>query len=99
MTHKIAILGASGYTGAEMVRLIAEHPNMEITALAANAPVPGIDSYQITLSGGRYYVSTATPGDGKYSRRPFWRAELRDDYEAVRSRREHREREYVYRSG
>ncbi len=35
MTHKIAILGASGYTGAELVRLIAEHPNMEIVALAA----------------------------------------------------------------
>ena len=35
MTHKIAILGASGYTGAELVRLIAEHPTMEITALAA----------------------------------------------------------------
>lgn len=37
MTHKIAILGASGYTGAELVRLIATHPNMEITALAANS--------------------------------------------------------------
>ncbi|SDW45422.1 N-acetyl-gamma-glutamyl-phosphate reductase [Ruegeria halocynthiae] len=35
MTHKIAILGASGYTGAELVRLIAGHPNLEITALAA----------------------------------------------------------------
>ncbi|MFC3616331.1 N-acetyl-gamma-glutamyl-phosphate reductase [Lutimaribacter marinistellae] len=35
MTHKIAILGASGYTGAELVRLIAGHPNMEIVALAA----------------------------------------------------------------
>jgi len=35
MTHKIAILGASGYTGAELVRLIAEHPTMKITALAA----------------------------------------------------------------
>ncbi|GAB4538090.1 MAG: N-acetyl-gamma-glutamyl-phosphate reductase [Ruegeria sp.] len=35
MTHKIAILGASGYTGAELVRLIADHPNMEIAALAA----------------------------------------------------------------
>jgi len=34
MTHKIAILGASGYTGAELVRLIAGHPNMEITALS-----------------------------------------------------------------
>lgn len=36
MTHKIAILGASGYTGAELVRLIANHPNMEIAALTAS---------------------------------------------------------------
>ncbi len=34
MTHRIAILGASGYTGAELVRLIAGHPNMEIVALS-----------------------------------------------------------------
>jgi len=34
MTHKIAILGASGYTGAELVRLIAGHPNMDIVALS-----------------------------------------------------------------
>ncbi|HMB12734.1 MAG TPA: N-acetyl-gamma-glutamyl-phosphate reductase [Roseovarius sp.] len=37
MTHKIAILGASGYTGAELVRLIATHPELEIAALAANS--------------------------------------------------------------
>ncbi|MDZ7709957.1 MAG: N-acetyl-gamma-glutamyl-phosphate reductase [Roseovarius sp.] len=37
MTHKIAILGASGYTGAELVRLIATHPEMEIAALGANS--------------------------------------------------------------
>ena len=36
MTHKIAILGASGYTGAELVRLIATHPNMQIVALSAD---------------------------------------------------------------
>ena len=35
MTHTVAILGASGYTGAELIRLIAGHPNMEIGALAA----------------------------------------------------------------
>ena len=34
MTHKIAILGASGYTGAELVRLIATHPTMRIVALS-----------------------------------------------------------------
>jgi N-acetyl-gamma-glutamyl-phosphate reductase len=37
MTHKIAIIGASGYTGAELIRLIATHPSMEIVALAANS--------------------------------------------------------------
>ncbi len=35
--HNIAILGASGYTGAELVRLIAVHPSMRIAALAANS--------------------------------------------------------------
>lgn len=33
MTHSIAILGASGYTGAELVRLIATHPGLRLTAL------------------------------------------------------------------
>lgn len=37
MTYSIAILGASGYTGAELIRLIADHPNMKITALGANS--------------------------------------------------------------
>ncbi|MCH2095301.1 MAG: N-acetyl-gamma-glutamyl-phosphate reductase [Rhodobacteraceae bacterium] len=37
MAHSIAIIGASGYTGAELIRLIATHPNMHITALAANS--------------------------------------------------------------
>lgn len=30
---KVAILGASGYTGAELVRLIATHPGFEVAAL------------------------------------------------------------------
>ena len=37
MTHKIAILGASGYTGAELIRLIATHGDMEIAALGAHS--------------------------------------------------------------
>lgn len=35
MTHKIAILGASGYTGAELIRLLAGHAAYEIVALGA----------------------------------------------------------------
>jgi N-acetyl-gamma-glutamyl-phosphate reductase len=31
----VAVLGASGYTGAELVRLLVRHPNVEISALTA----------------------------------------------------------------
>ncbi|WP_404385279.1 N-acetyl-gamma-glutamyl-phosphate reductase [Caenispirillum salinarum] len=33
---RVAILGASGYTGAELVRLLALHPHVRITALTAD---------------------------------------------------------------
>ncbi|WP_238371240.1 N-acetyl-gamma-glutamyl-phosphate reductase [Heliomarina baculiformis] len=46
MTHKIAILGASGYTGAELIRLIAGHPNMEIVALSGERKA-GMDMAEV----------------------------------------------------
>ncbi|NCO22544.1 MAG: N-acetyl-gamma-glutamyl-phosphate reductase [Rhodobacterales bacterium] len=36
MSHKVAILGASSYIGAELVRLIATHPTIEIAALSVD---------------------------------------------------------------
>lgn len=36
MGHRIAILGASGYTGAELIRLLSGHPDMTIVALGAD---------------------------------------------------------------
>lgn len=38
-TVKIAVLGASGYTGGELLRLIAGHPRMEIAAATADKSV------------------------------------------------------------
>lgn len=32
-TARVAVLGASGYTGAEVVRLAALHPGIRVTAL------------------------------------------------------------------
>jgi N-acetyl-gamma-glutamyl-phosphate reductase len=32
---RVAVLGASGYTGGELLRLLAEHPGVEVTALGA----------------------------------------------------------------
>lgn len=37
MTHNIAIIGASGYTGAELIRLISGHSSMQIKALGGNS--------------------------------------------------------------
>ncbi|MEP3675764.1 N-acetyl-gamma-glutamyl-phosphate reductase [Sulfitobacter sp.] len=37
MMYNIAILGASGYTGAELIRLIAGHSSMQIKALGGNS--------------------------------------------------------------
>ena len=34
---RIAVIGASGYTGADLIRLAVVHPNMEIVALTANS--------------------------------------------------------------
>ena len=39
---KIGILGASGYTGAELVRLLLRHPKMEIAVLTVTDNGPGI---------------------------------------------------------
>ncbi|ADO43208.1 N-acetyl-gamma-glutamyl-phosphate reductase [Ketogulonicigenium vulgare] len=36
MPFNVAILGASGYTGAELVRIIATHPELRIAALSAD---------------------------------------------------------------
>lgn len=37
MKKRITILGASGYTGAELIRLLLAHPHVEITALTADS--------------------------------------------------------------
>lgn len=37
MTYNVAILGASGYTGAELIRLIATHPYLQIVGLSGNS--------------------------------------------------------------
>ena len=36
MTHKIGVIGASGYTGAELLRLLAGHPELEVAYATAD---------------------------------------------------------------
>jgi len=35
-THQVGIVGASGYGGAELLRLLANHPEMDVAVVAAN---------------------------------------------------------------
>ena len=35
-TLRVGILGASGYTGAELVRILAHHPAVEMSLLTAD---------------------------------------------------------------
>lgn len=35
MTYKVAVAGASGYVGGELLRLIADHPELEVTTVTA----------------------------------------------------------------
>ena len=46
LTIKTAIIGASGYTGSELVRLLSQHPNFKIEALVANAK-SGLEMAQV----------------------------------------------------
>ena len=44
MKTKVAVVGASGYTGGELVRLLLGHPNVEIAALTARSSLfPALD--------------------------------------------------------
>lgn len=36
-TKRVAIVGASGYTGAELLRLVVGHPNLELVAASSNS--------------------------------------------------------------
>jgi N-acetyl-gamma-glutamyl-phosphate reductase len=46
MTYRAAVIGASGYTGAELLRLLAGHPEVEVATVVAHtnagAPVAGL---------------------------------------------------------
>ncbi len=51
MTFKVAVAGASGYVGGELLRLIAQHPELEVVAVTAgeNAGQP-LSSFQPHLA-------------------------------------------------
>ena len=63
---KIGVLGASGYTGAELVRLLLRHPRVEIALLTADRRAgqemrevfPQFSPYRAAEAGRRSRAST-----------------------------------------
>src|SRR5688500_2682875 len=37
MAHQVGVVGGSGYTGAELLRLLAGHPDLEVVIVTAEA--------------------------------------------------------------
>ena len=63
MGARVAVAGASGYAGGELLRLLAGHPDLEIGALGAGsnagAPVTAVHPNLITLAGRTFGPTTA----------------------------------------
>ena len=63
MGARVAVAGASGYAGGELLRLLSAHPDLEIGALGAGsnagAPVTAVHPNLITLAGRTFGPTTA----------------------------------------
>ncbi|MBV9792968.1 MAG: N-acetyl-gamma-glutamyl-phosphate reductase [Actinobacteria bacterium] len=63
MGARVAVAGASGYAGGELLRLLAGHPDLEIGALGAGsnagAPVTAVHPHLITLADRTFGPTTA----------------------------------------
>jgi N-acetyl-gamma-glutamyl-phosphate reductase len=61
--HSVAILGASGYAGGELVRLLDDHPAFDLVYLGANARA-GLELAEVhpQLSGGRRVLGSVDSG-------------------------------------
>lgn len=58
MTFRVAIAGASGYAGGELARLLAAHPDYEVTTLAAHTaasqPVSSVHPHLASFAGANF---------------------------------------------
>jgi N-acetyl-gamma-glutamyl-phosphate reductase len=66
-TTRVAVLGASGYTGGELVRLLAAHPSLQVTFLggqtAAGKTLAEVHPHLAQLPIGAEVLQAGDPGD------------------------------------
>jgi N-acetyl-gamma-glutamyl-phosphate reductase len=62
---KVGIVGGTGYTGVELLRMLAQHPEVELTAITSRkeAGMPVSDMYSSLR--GRVNIAFSTPEDAK----------------------------------
>src|SRR5690606_31577004 len=62
---KVGIVGGTGYTGVELLRLLSQHPNVELTAITSRKEdgMPVSDMFQNLR--GRVDIRFQTPDDAK----------------------------------
>ena len=69
MTYSVAVSGASGYAGGEILRLLADHPDFEVRTVTAHAnagqPLVAVQPHLRTL-----HAPHAAGDDGRDARRP-----------------------------
>lgn len=64
MSHKVAVLGASGYTGGELVRLVDAHPGFGLVHLGAHSHQGGVlADVHPQLAGGDRPLGSNSPED------------------------------------
>jgi N-acetyl-gamma-glutamyl-phosphate reductase len=64
VVEKVAVLGASGYAGGELVRLLDEHPAMDVVHLGAHTRAGSpLSTVHPQLSGGDRKLGTIDPDD------------------------------------
>ena len=63
-SKRVAILGASGYAGGELVRLVDGHPNLELVHIGAHSRAgQPLSSVHPHLSGGERVLATLEPSE------------------------------------
>lgn len=62
-THSVAILGASGYTGAELLRLVAQHPTFDLVTATGDTQAGSLVSSLYPSLAARYPDLVFAPND------------------------------------
>jgi len=62
---KVGIVGGTGYTGVELLRMLAQHPEVQLTAITSRKEAGMPVSEMFSSLRGRVDIAFSTPEDAK----------------------------------